>query len=64
MNADVPEITAISVGEPDLQATPLGGKAVGELGIVGAAAPSLACAKARMAMHQPTAEIWLFEEEN
>ncbi|SER47926.1 xanthine dehydrogenase YagR molybdenum-binding subunit [Pseudomonas sp. NFACC02] len=38
VNADVPEITTISVGVPDLQATALGGKAVGELGIVGVAA--------------------------
>ncbi|MEX6508483.1 xanthine dehydrogenase family protein molybdopterin-binding subunit [Jiella sp. M17.18] len=40
-NADVPEITAISVGEPDYDATPLGGKAVGELAIVGVA-PAIA----------------------
>lgn len=38
VNADVPEITTISVGIPDLKATALGGKAVGELGIVGVAA--------------------------
>ncbi|WP_159996502.1 xanthine dehydrogenase family protein molybdopterin-binding subunit [Roseomonas sp. 18066] len=38
VNADVPEIQTISVGIPDLQATPRGGKAVGELGIVGVAA--------------------------
>ncbi|ARP82991.1 oxidoreductase [Bordetella genomosp. 8] len=38
VNADVPDITTISVGVPDLQATALGGKAVGELGIVGVAA--------------------------
>lgn len=38
VNADVPDITTISVGEPDLRATALGGKAVGELGIVGVAA--------------------------
>ena len=37
-NADVPEIETISVGEPDFAATPLGGKAVGELAIVGVAA--------------------------
>ncbi|MBP1851180.1 xanthine dehydrogenase family protein molybdopterin-binding subunit [Rhizobium halophytocola] len=37
-NADVPEIQTISVGVPDFQATPLGGKAVGELAIVGVAA--------------------------
>ncbi|NDW03400.1 xanthine dehydrogenase family protein molybdopterin-binding subunit [Jiella pacifica] len=40
-NADVPEITTISVGEPDYDATPLGGKAVGELSIVGVA-PAIA----------------------
>ncbi|MGF6545793.1 xanthine dehydrogenase family protein molybdopterin-binding subunit [Paraburkholderia youngii] len=38
VNADVPDITTISVGVPDLEATALGGKAVGELGIVGVAA--------------------------
>lgn len=38
VNADVPDITTLSVGVPDLQATALGGKAVGELGIVGVAA--------------------------
>ena len=38
VNADVPEIQTISVGVPDLKATALGGKAVGELGIVGVAA--------------------------
>ncbi len=38
VNADVPEITTIDVGEPDYKATTLGGKAVGELGIVGVAA--------------------------
>lgn len=38
VNADVPMITTISVGTPDLQASALGGKAVGELGIVGVAA--------------------------
>jgi len=38
VNADVPEITTISVGVSDLTATALGGKAVGELGIVGVAA--------------------------
>ncbi|WP_185984155.1 xanthine dehydrogenase family protein molybdopterin-binding subunit [Aureimonas mangrovi] len=36
-NADVPEIQTISVGVPDFDATPLGGKAVGELSIVGVA---------------------------
>ncbi|WP_338563954.1 xanthine dehydrogenase family protein molybdopterin-binding subunit [Erwinia sp. E_sp_B04_7] len=38
VNADVPEITTINVGEPDFEATTMGGKAVGELGIVGVAA--------------------------
>ena len=38
VNADVPEIVTIDVGEPDYKATALGGKAVGELGIVGVAA--------------------------
>ncbi|RTY58267.1 xanthine dehydrogenase family protein molybdopterin-binding subunit [Pantoea sp. YU22] len=38
VNADVPEIVAIDVGEPDYHATLMGGKAVGELGIVGMAA--------------------------
>ena len=37
VNADVPEIQVISVGIPDLQATALGGKGVGEIGIVGVA---------------------------
>jgi xanthine dehydrogenase YagR molybdenum-binding subunit len=40
-NADVPEIETISVGVPDHDATPLGGKAVGELSIVGVA-PAIA----------------------
>ncbi|MEW5420515.1 xanthine dehydrogenase family protein molybdopterin-binding subunit [Amorphus sp. 3PC139-8] len=40
-NADVPEIDIHSVGEPDYDATPLGGKAVGELAIVGMA-PAIA----------------------
>ncbi|MCB8837222.1 xanthine dehydrogenase family protein molybdopterin-binding subunit [Aurantimonas sp. VKM B-3413] len=40
-NADVPDIETISVGEPDYDATPLGGKAVGELAIVGVA-PAIA----------------------
>jgi len=35
---DVPDIQTIDVGVPDYQATALGGKAVGELGIVGVAA--------------------------
>lgn len=34
----MPDITTISVVEPDFAATRLGGKAVGELGIVGVAA--------------------------
>ena len=38
VNADVPEIITIDVGEPDYHATLMGGKAVGELGIVGMAA--------------------------
>ncbi|MDL4912518.1 MAG: xanthine dehydrogenase family protein molybdopterin-binding subunit [Enterobacterales bacterium endosymbiont of Blomia tropicalis] len=38
VNADVPEITTIDVGQPDYKATVMGGKAVGELGIVGMAA--------------------------
>lgn len=38
VNADVPEIVTIDVGEPDHHATLMGGKAVGELGIVGMAA--------------------------
>jgi hypothetical protein len=38
VNADVPEIITIDVALPDLQASALGGKAVGELGIVGVAA--------------------------
>ncbi|SON53931.1 Xanthine dehydrogenase molybdenum-binding subunit [Hartmannibacter diazotrophicus] len=37
-NADIPAIETISVGEPDYDATPLGGKAVGEVAIVGMAA--------------------------
>ena len=40
-NSDVPEITTFSIGEPDYDATPLGGKAVGELAIVGVA-PAIA----------------------
>ncbi len=39
VNADVPEILTLSVGEPDYQASALGGKAVGELGIVGLPEP-------------------------
>lgn len=38
VNADVPGITTLSVRAPDPTATALGGKAVGDLGIVGAAA--------------------------
>ena len=38
VNADIPDMTVINVGEPDYQASALGGKAVGELGIVGVAA--------------------------
>lgn len=37
VNADVPEIQVMSVGIPDLQATALGGKGVGEIGVVGVA---------------------------
>ena len=40
-NADIPHIETISVGIPDYDATPLGGKAVGELAIVGVA-PAIA----------------------
>jgi xanthine dehydrogenase YagR molybdenum-binding subunit len=38
VNADVPDITALSVGIPDFQASALGGKGVGEIGVVGVAA--------------------------
>ena len=38
VNGDIPSITTINVGEPDFEATTMGGKAVGELGIVGVAA--------------------------
>lgn len=38
VNADMPDIRTVSVGVPDLQASALGGKTVGELGIVGVAA--------------------------
>lgn len=38
VNADVPDIEVISVGEPDYAANSLGGKAVGELGITAVAA--------------------------
>lgn len=34
VNADVPQMRVISVGIPDLQATALGGKGVGEIGVV------------------------------
>jgi len=37
VNADVPDIKVISVGIPDMQATALGGKGVGEIGVVGVA---------------------------
>jgi len=37
VNADVPEMKAISVGIPDEKATALGGKGVGEIGVVGVA---------------------------
>jgi len=37
VNADVPEVRVISVGIPDLTATALGGKGVGEIGVVGVA---------------------------
>ena len=36
--ADIPEIEVISVGQPDYIASPLGGKSVGEVGIIGTAA--------------------------
>ena len=38
VNADIPDIKVISVGEPDRHASALGGKTVGEIGVVGAAA--------------------------
>jgi xanthine dehydrogenase YagR molybdenum-binding subunit len=37
VNADVPEMQVISVGIPDMQASALGGKGVGEIGVVGVA---------------------------
>ncbi|MRG56381.1 molybdopterin-dependent oxidoreductase [Phyllobacterium sp. SYP-B3895] len=40
-NADIPDLKVISVGIPDTHASVLGGKAVGELGIVGVA-PAIA----------------------
>jgi xanthine dehydrogenase YagR molybdenum-binding subunit len=41
VNADIPDIEVISVGEPDNYASPLGGKSVGEIGVVGVA-PAIA----------------------
>ncbi len=41
VNADIPDIEVISVGEPDMYASPLGGKSVGEIGVVGVA-PAIA----------------------
>lgn len=38
VNADIPEIQTINVGEPDPLASALGGKTIGEVGIVGVAA--------------------------
>jgi xanthine dehydrogenase YagR molybdenum-binding subunit len=38
VNADIPDIKVISVGEPDHHASALGGKTVGEIGAVGTAA--------------------------
>ncbi len=38
VNADVPDIQVISVGVPDYNASPMGGKGVGEVGIVGVTA--------------------------
>ncbi|TRL40840.1 xanthine dehydrogenase family protein molybdopterin-binding subunit [Rhizobium straminoryzae] len=40
-NADIPDLQVISVGVPDLNASALGGKGVGEVGIVGVA-PAIA----------------------
>jgi xanthine dehydrogenase YagR molybdenum-binding subunit len=40
-NSDIPDLQVISVGIPDYEASVLGGKAVGELGIVGVA-PAIA----------------------
>lgn len=40
-NADIPDIQVISVGIPDYEASALGGKGVGEVGIVGVA-PAIA----------------------
>ena len=55
LNADVSEITTISVGASDLAAMALGGKAVGELGIVGLAAIGNAVfhATGRRGRHRP-----------
>lgn len=41
VNADIPDIQVISVGEPDPHASALGGKSVGEIGVVGVA-PAIA----------------------
>lgn len=41
VNADIPDIEVISVGEPDFYSSPLGGKSVGEIGVVGVA-PAIA----------------------
>jgi xanthine dehydrogenase YagR molybdenum-binding subunit len=41
VNADIPDIEVISVGEPDMYSSPLGGKSVGEIGVVGVA-PAIA----------------------
>jgi xanthine dehydrogenase YagR molybdenum-binding subunit len=38
VNADIPEIEILFVGQPDPHANALGAKAVGELGITGVAA--------------------------
>jgi xanthine dehydrogenase YagR molybdenum-binding subunit len=38
VNADIPDIEVINVGTTDLHANPLGGKSVGEIGVVGVAA--------------------------
>ena len=37
VKAGIPDIEVIPVGEPDLNASPLGGKSVGEIGVVGIA---------------------------
>jgi xanthine dehydrogenase YagR molybdenum-binding subunit len=41
VNADIPDIEVISVGEPDMYSNPLGGKSCGEIGVVGVA-PAIA----------------------